>query len=150
MTTLSNNDDQAIEIIGEEITLNEPEEEQNPIVTLILKNVQTCLVKTASKLEDEHGFFYVVKIVMECIEVEEIMDIDQRELAENVLLQLIKDSSMDESKKSICITLIKTGAISHTIEMVCDAAKGRIGVNLPKSKNFNILKIFEKIKCCKK
>ena len=87
---------------------------------------------------------------MECIEVEEIMDIDQRELAENVLLQLINDSSMDDSKKTICKTLIETGAISHTIEMVCDAAKGKIGVNLPKPKNFNILKIFEKFTCCKK
>lgn len=70
-----------------------------------------------------------LRVAMEIIEELPVKGIAQKELAIDLLRQLVKDSTLDEGQKKLCFDVIDSGLLSNTIDLVVSATKGELNVN---------------------
>ena len=71
----------------------------------------------------------VVKYVMEAVEGKPVKGEAQKKLALAILKRLVEDSGMEESEKELCLSMIRSGVIGNTIDLVVDASRGNININ---------------------
>jgi len=75
------------------------------------------------------NFMHLVKYVMEVVEGKPIKGVAQKQLALRILTLFIHESDFAAADKAMCMTMITSGAVSNTIDLVVDATHGRINVN---------------------
>lgn len=81
---------------------------------------------------DTVNILIVVKYAMEIVEITELKGLEQKEMAIKLVKQIVKDSKLDESIKSDVLNFINIGALGTTIDLIVDASKGRLNINLKK------------------
>lgn len=81
-----------------------------------------------SKLDTEGELFSTLRIIMQEIKKAGVHG-NKKELAENVLRQLILDADLDDAKENLLLNLVETGVVGNTIEMVVSASRGEMDLN---------------------
>lgn len=75
------------------------------------------------------SFMLLVRYVMEVVEGKPIKGKAQKDLALEILNLFIDESEFAEADKEMCRTLITSGAVGDTIDLIVDATQGNINVN---------------------
>jgi len=86
---------------------------------------------TLDTLNDINQVFEYVKLIMEALEQQPIPGKTKKELALNILRDVIEKSGLDETKKAECIALIDNNIISNAIDIIIVAASGKMEINMP-------------------
>lgn len=74
----------------------------------------------------------IVKYAMEIIEVTELKGAEQKEMAIKLVKKFVNDSKLNYNITSTLNHIINSGALSVTIDLIVDATKGKININLKK------------------
>lgn len=92
------------------------------------------LLKERSHNVDINGqnLMIIVKYAMEIIEVTELKGVEQKDMAIKLVKQLVNDSNLSDNIVSTVNHIIDIGALSVTIDLIVDATKGKININLKK------------------
>lgn len=75
------------------------------------------------------NFMHLVKYVMEVVEGKPIKGAAQKRLALRILTLFVHESDFGGADKAMCMTMITSGAVGNTIDLIVDATHGRINVN---------------------
>ena len=86
---------------------------------------------TLDTLNDINQVFEYVKLIMEALEQQPIPGKTKKELALNILRDVVDKSGLDETKKAECIALIDNNIISNAIDIIIVAASGKMEINMP-------------------
>jgi hypothetical protein len=91
-------------------------------------------LKERSKYVEVNGqtIMIIVKYAMEIIEVTELKGTEQKEMAIKLVKKLVEDIDLDENVKKVINGIIESGALSVTIDLIIDASKGNLNINLKK------------------
>ena len=71
----------------------------------------------------------IVKIAMEIVEATKLKGKEQKALVERIVRKIVTDSPLDESKKSIVISMLDEGIVGDVIDLVVSATKGELDIN---------------------
>lgn len=72
----------------------------------------------------------VLRLAMEAVEGSPIKGAEQKELAINIILELLdKNTELPEEQKAVIKGLVEGGVIEETIEFVVEASRGRVDIN---------------------
>ena len=74
----------------------------------------------------------IVKYAMEIVEVSELKGVEQKEIAIKLVKKLVDDSKLKDNIKLTINDIIDSGVLSVTIDLIVDATKGKIDINLKK------------------
>ena len=97
----------------------------------ILNDIQEQITLTLDNLNDINQVFEYVKLIMEALEQQPIPGKTKKELALNILRDVVDKSGLDETKKSGCMALIDNNIISNAIDIIIVAASGKMEINMP-------------------
>ena len=91
------------------------------------------LKERSSNIEiNGQNLMIIVKYAMEIIEVTELKGVEQKEMAIKLVKKLVSDSNLSDNITSVLNEIIDSGALSVTIDLIVDATKGKININLKK------------------
>ena len=91
------------------------------------------LKERSSNIEiNGQNLMIIVKYAMEIIEVTELKGVEQKEMAIKLVKKLVTDSNLSDNITSVLNEIIDSGALSVTIDLIVDATKGKININLKK------------------
>ena len=99
------------------------------IMQIVFESVRDSMFEQLVELENKNDLFKILRIVIECIELQNLKGKQQRKLAEDILLKLIKGSKMDNTQQQLCVSMIEYGVIGDSIDVIISATKGEINVN---------------------
>ena len=71
----------------------------------------------------------IVKIAMEIVEATKLKGKEQKVLVERIVRKIVNDSPLEESKKSIVISMLDEGIVGDVIDLVVSATKGELDIN---------------------
>ena len=71
----------------------------------------------------------IVKIAMEIVEATKLKGKEQKALVERIVRKIVTDSPLEESKKSIVISMLDEGIVGDVIDLVVSATKGELDIN---------------------
>jgi|TARA_B100000963_G_scaffold107261_1_gene93244 hypothetical protein len=71
----------------------------------------------------------IVKIAMEIVEATKLKGKEQKALVERIVRKIVTDAPLDESKKSIVISMLDEGIVGDVIDLVVSATKGELDIN---------------------
>ena len=71
----------------------------------------------------------IVKIAMEIVEATKLKGKEQKALVERIVRKIVTDSPLEESKKSIVISMLDEGIVGDVIDLVISATKGELDIN---------------------
>ena len=104
--------------------------QQLDMVDIVFQSVKDSMIEHLVQLENKNELFKTLRIVIECIELQNLKGKrQQQQLAEQVLLKLILESKMDTIHKDLCISMIENGIIGDSIDIIISATNGEIKVN---------------------
>lgn len=98
-----------------------------------MSEFDNCLELLKTKclnIEINDKFLLVVKYAMEIVELTELKGNEQKIMVINIIKKLVEESNMDNEKKSLCLLLINNGTVESTIDMIVDATKGKLNINM--------------------
>jgi hypothetical protein len=102
---------------------------------LVAAAYDTALIKLQSTLKERNidvsskTITQIVKIAMEIVEATKLKGAEQKALVEKIVRKIIVDSPLEESKKSIVISMLDEGIVGDVIELVVSATKGELDIN---------------------
>jgi hypothetical protein len=102
---------------------------------LVAAAYDTALMKLQSTLKERNidvsskTITQIVKIAMEIVEATKLKGSEQKALVEKIVRKIIVDSPLEESKKSIIISMLDEGIVGDVIELVVSATKGELDIN---------------------
>jgi hypothetical protein len=99
------------------------------IMEIVLESVRNSMFEQLVEFENKNDLFKILRIVIECIELQNLKGKSQQKLAEDILLKLIKGSKMDNTQQLLCVSMIEYGVIGDSIDVIISATKGEINVN---------------------
>ena len=97
----------------------------------ILDVIQDKIILTLDKINDVNQVFDYVKLIMEALEPQPIPGKTKKVLALNILRNIMAQSELEETKKAECIALIDNNIISNAIDVIIEAASGKMEINMP-------------------
>lgn len=101
-----------------------------PIVNDVFEQLKKQLLQKNLKVFPS-TIMVVVREAMELVETTALKGIQQKELVNELLLRLVEEAThLVETQRELCLELVNTGIINETIELVVDATKGKLNVNL--------------------
>ena len=104
--------------------------QQLDMVDIVFQSVKDSMIEHLVQLENKNELFKTLRIVIECIELQNLKGKrQQQQLAEQVLMKLILESKMDTIHKDLCISMIENGIIGDSIDIIISATNGEIKVN---------------------
>ena len=71
----------------------------------------------------------IVKIAMEIVEATKLKGKEQKALVERIVRKIVTDAPLEESKKSIVISMLDEGIVGDVIDLVISATKGELDIN---------------------
>ena len=91
------------------------------------------LKERSSNIEiNGQNLMIIVKYAMEIVEVSELKGVEQKEIAIKLVKKLVDDSKLKDNIKLTINDIIDSGVLSVTIDLIVDATKGKIDINLKK------------------
>jgi len=115
--------------------MSSEEKKQEVSKMLVAAAYDTTLMKLQSTLKERNievspkTITQIVKIAMEIVEATKLKGAEQKELVERIVRKIIIDSPLEESKKSIVISMLDEGIVGDVIELVVSATKGELDIN---------------------
>jgi len=97
----------------------------------ILDDIQEKITLTLDKINDINQVFNYVKLIMEALEPQPIPGKTKKVIALNILRNIMDQSELEETKKAECIALIDNNIISNAIDVIIEAASGKMEINMP-------------------
>lgn len=71
----------------------------------------------------------ILKYAMESVEKLPVKGSEQRELAIRIVKHMIEKADIEEGVKEVCKTIVSSGALDATIDVIVDASRGRLQIN---------------------
>ena len=71
----------------------------------------------------------IVKIAMEIVEATKLKGKEQKVLVERIVRKIVIEAPLEESKKSIVISMLDEGIVGDVIDLVISATKGELNIN---------------------
>ena len=102
---------------------------------LVAAAYDSALLKLQSTLKERNievsskTITQIVKIAMEIVEATKLKGIEQKVLVERIVRKIVNDSPLEESKKSIVISMLDEGIVGDVIDLVISATKGELDIN---------------------
>ena len=93
---------------------------------LALKQLQKRIGLTEVNAQ---SLILVVKYAMEVVEMTELKGTEQREFALRLIKRVIVDAPLNDDDEELCMSMVKSGAVGQTIDLVVDATNGQLNVN---------------------
>ena len=66
---------------------------------------------------------------MEIVEATKLKGKEQKVLVEKIVRKIVNDSPLEESKKSIVISMLDEGIVGDVIDLVVSATRGELNIN---------------------
>ena len=102
---------------------------------LVAAAYDAALLKLQSTLKERNievsskTITQIVKIAMEIVEATKLKGKEQKVLVERIVRKIVNDSPLEESKKSIVISMLDEGIVGDVIDLVISATKGELDIN---------------------
>tara|TARA_B100000963_G_scaffold211760_1_gene184522 strand:- start:951 stop:1388 length:438 start_codon:yes stop_codon:yes gene_type:complete len=102
---------------------------------LVAAAYDAALLKLQSTLKERNievsskTITQIVKIAMEIVEATKLKGKEQKVLVERIVRKIVTDAPLDESKKSIVISMLDEGIVGDVIDLVISATKGELNIN---------------------
>lgn len=102
---------------------------------LVAAAYDAALLKLQSTLKERNievsskTITQIIKIAMEIVEATKLKGKEQKALVEKIVRKIVTDSPLDESKKSIVISMLDEGIVGDVIDLVVSATKGELDIN---------------------
>lgn len=102
---------------------------------LVAAAYDATLLKLQSTLKERNievsskSITEIVKIAMEIVEATKLKGADQKSLVEKIVRKIVKESPLEESKKSIVISMLDEGIVGDVIDLVVSATRGEVNIN---------------------
>ena len=96
----------------------------------IVEEIQATVISVLGQLKDDGDIFHYLKVIIENVERENLKGDKKKELAIRILEDVIKTSSLDDAKKTYCLSLIVHGVVGSSIDLIISAASGDLEVNM--------------------
>ena len=102
---------------------------------LVAASYDAALLKLQSTLKERNievsskTITQIVKIAMEIVEATKLKGKEQKVLVERIVRKIVNDSPLEESKKSIVISMLDEGIVGDVIDLVVSATKGELDIN---------------------
>ena len=102
---------------------------------LVAAAYDAALLKLQSTLKERNievsskTITQIVKIAMEIVEATKLKGKEQKVLVERIVRKIVNDSPLEESKKSIVISMLDEGIVGDVIDLVVSATKGELDIN---------------------
>jgi hypothetical protein len=102
---------------------------------LVAAAYDTALFKLQSTLKERNievsskTITEIVKIAMEIVEATKLKGSGQKLLVEKIVRKIVTQSSLDEAKKSIVISILDEGIVGDVIDLVVSATRGEVNIN---------------------
>lgn len=102
---------------------------------LVAAAYDAALLKLQSTLKERNvevsskTITQIVKIAMEVVEATKLKGKEQKVLVERIVRKIVNDSPLEESKKSIVISILDEGIVGDVIDLVVSATKGELDIN---------------------
>ena len=102
---------------------------------LVAAAYDAALLKLQSTLKERNievsskTITQIVKIAMEIVEATKLKVKEQKVLVERIVRKIVNDSPLEESKKSIVISMLDEGIVGDVIDLVVSATKGELDIN---------------------
>ena len=102
---------------------------------LVAAAYDAALLKLQSTLKERNievsskSITEIVKIAMEIVEATKLKGADQKSLVEKIVRKIVKESPLEESKKSIVISMLDEGIVGDVIDLVVSATRGEVNIN---------------------
>ena len=102
---------------------------------LVAAAYDSALLKLQSTLKERNievsskTITQIVKIAMEIVEATKLKGKEQKVLVERIVRKIVNDSALEESKKSIVISMLDEGIVGDVIDLVISATKGELDIN---------------------
>ena len=102
---------------------------------LVAAAYDSALLKLQSTLKERNievsskTITQIVKIAMEIVEATKLKGKEQKVLVERIVRKIANDSPLEESKKSIVISMLDEGIVGDVIDLVVSATKGELDIN---------------------
>ena len=102
---------------------------------LVAAAYDSALLKLQSTLKERNievsskTITQIVKIAMEIVEATKLKGKEQKVFVERIVRKIVNDSPLEESKKSIVISMLDEGIVGDVIDLVISATKGELDIN---------------------
>ena len=102
---------------------------------LVAAAYDAALLKLQSTLKERNievsskTITQIIKIAMEIVEATKLKGKEQKALVERIVRKIVTDSPLEESKKSIVISMLDEGIVGDVIDLVVSATKGELDIN---------------------
>ena len=102
---------------------------------LVAAAYDAALMKLQSTLKDRNievspkTITQIVKIAMEIVEATKLKGKEQKVLVERIVRKIVTDAPLDDSKKSIVVSMLDEGIVGDVIDLVVSATKGELDIN---------------------
>jgi hypothetical protein len=82
----------------------------------------------------------ILKYAMEVVELSEVKGAEQKELALDIVRQIIIDAPLSETAETACMLIVDSGILVGVVDLVVDATKGRLSINQVKKRGKSCLR----------
>lgn len=102
---------------------------------LVAAAYDTALLKLNTTLKERNievsskTITQIIKIAMEIVEATKLKGKDQKALVEKIVKKIVNESPLEESKKSIVISMLDEGIVGDVIDLVVSATRGELDIN---------------------
>lgn len=102
---------------------------------LVAAAYDAALLKLQSTLKERNievsskTITQIVKIAMEIVEATKLKGKEQKALVEKIVRKIVIEAPLEESKKSIVISMLDEGIVGDVIDLVVSATKGELDIN---------------------
>ncbi len=95
------------------------------------EDVKENVLKVLDKLDDVKKLPNYVYVTMEFVEKhKDLKGVEKKKLVINTLKDIINESDLDNEKKVYSLSMLESGLIDSMIDLVVDAASGKIEINM--------------------
>ena len=95
------------------------------------EDVKENVLKVLDKLDDVKKLPNYVYVTMEFVEKhKDLKGVEKKKLVINTLKDIINESDLDNEKKVYSLSMLESGLIDNMIDLVVDAASGKIEINM--------------------
>lgn len=71
----------------------------------------------------------VTRYAMEIVETTQLKGSAQRDMALQLVRRIVVDAPLSDDVERLCLSMIDSGAIENTIDLVVDASRGKLNIN---------------------
>jgi hypothetical protein len=95
------------------------------------EDIKDNVLKVLDKLDDVKKLPNYVYVTMEYVEKHKnLKGVEKKQLVIKTLKDIINESDLDEEKKLYGLTMLESGLIDNMIDLVVDAASGKLEINM--------------------